>query len=253
MRLQTRDKKILDYMRQFRCLTTAQTATLFIMNLKVCQRRLRALCKGGYLDKRPIPSTTGHSPNLFYLGKEGLSLLKVRALRPRFGLLFSHQMKNSDLLINVFNAFRDSFIKVSILPEHLIKKAQLDVIPDGAFSLTKNKKNVLFLLENDSTETEITKSSLYHMDIETKVMRYIDLFRSNDVEFYNNYFKCKFQRFRVLVIVSTQKRFKAVKSLVKEYDEHGFAWITTLEKFSKNPCGNIWQVQATEKADLSIV
>ena len=251
MRLMERDREILKYVYQFRCLTTEQIANLFSLNIKVCQRRLRVLCKAGYLDKRLIPSTKT-CPNLFYLGKEGLFLLKVRALRPRFGLLFSHQQKNSDLLIRVFNASRDFFVKCEILPEHLIKKAELDVIPDGAFCLAKNKKNALFLIENDSTETEITKSSLYHMDIETKIMRYIDLFRNNDIEFYNNYFKCKFQRFRVLVIVSTSKRFKAINSLVKEYDEHGFIWITDLKQFNENPCGNIWHAPGVNKAGLAI-
>ena len=252
MRLMKRDEKILKYICNFRCLTTEQIRILFGMNIKVCQRRLRALCKGGYLNKRSIPSTTGNSPNLFYLGKEALFFLKVRALRPRFGLQFTHMQMNTDLLLNVFCSFRDSSVQCEILPEHLIKKAELDVIPDGAFCLTKQHQSILLLLENDSPETEIVKSSIYHPDIETKILKYIEMFRDNDVEFYDKYFKRDFLRFRLLVIVSTSKRFKAVKNLIKEYDEHGFAWITTLEKFNQNPCGDIWQVPATDKTGLAI-
>lgn len=253
MRLMERDKEILEYVCKFRCLTTEQITHLFGMNIKVCQRRLRVLCKGGYLNKRSIPSTAGNSPNLFYLGKAGLSLLGVRALKPRFGMQFTHMQMNTDLLLKIFCSFRDSSIEVNILPEHVIKKQELDIVPDGAFCLTKQHQSVLLLLENDSPETEIVKSSLYHPDIETKILKYIQMFRDNDVGFYNKYFKRDFLRFRLFVIVSTSKRFKAIKSLVKEYDEHGFVWITTLKKFNQNPCGDIWQVPATEKADLSII
>lgn len=253
MRLQTRDKEILEYICKFRCLTTQQIGNLFNINIKVCQRRLRVLCKAGYLNKRPIPSTAGNSPNLFYLGKEGLFLLKVRALRPRFGLLFSHQQKNSTLLINMFNSVRNSFVKCELLPEHLIRrKGELEIIPDGAFKLSKNGKGALLLIEND-LDTEIIKSTMYHPDIETKILKYIEMFRNNDVEFYNNYFKCRFQRFRVLIIVSTSKRFKAINSLIKEYDENGFILISDFTKFNENPCVNIWQAPGVNKTDLSIV
>lgn len=239
----------------FQCLTTAQIAMLLDFETKLCQRRLRRLFSAGYLDRASIPSINiGRSPNLFFLGNQASLLLDVPISRPRLnnGNL-SHQQKNSDLMIQIFLACKSANIQIELLPEHSIRTAgKSEIIPDGAFMLKKGDKQAVFILEN-CAGTEIVKSPTYNQDIETKIVKYVELFKNNEIQFYENYFDCKFNRFRLLFIANSPQRLSAISKVVKVHDSYGFINLATISEFNqKGVLANIWNV-ANNQANVSIV
>lgn len=256
MRLVERDIELFRQLNLFGCMTTLQIAKLFGMHIKICQRRLRKLKRVGYLESRPIPSTKpGKSQNIFYLDFKAASLLNAQAIKPKFTLQLSHQQNNTNLMIEIIHSFNESEIKCEIVPEHYMRTANhgAEIIPDGSFMLEKDEKKALFLLENCSG-TEIIKSPTLNNDIETKIIKFADLFESNNLEFYEKYFGNSLNRFRLLYITNSKARLSAISSLVIEHDKHGFIWLTTLPEFlKKGILGNIWQSPSLRKNNLSII
>ena len=252
-----RDKVLLNTVSNFQCMTTLQISRYFGMNIKVCQRRLRILCKVGYLQKILIPSIkSGRSPYLYYLGHNGASLLNVTASKPRLTLQLSHQQKNTDVLINIFLRYKESpTIKMNYLTEHIIRSSNPEniIIPDGAFTLKREDKSALFLLEN-CVGTEIINSPTYNQDIESKFIRYTEKFTNNDIQFYSNYLSETFKRFRVLYITNTERRLDSISKIASKHDQHGFIWLSTLSKLKKQGIdSNIWYVPANGNLNVSIV
>jgi len=257
MRIQERDKKILEYVYSFQCGNSSQIAKLFFnKSIKLTQRRLRILCKAGYLQKMPIPSIKpGKSPYLYYLGNHGASLLNAPISKPRFTLQLTHQQKNTDLMIEIILSFISTNVQCDVLSEHLIRisKEGNTLIPDGSFVLTKNNKHALFFLENCSG-TEIIKSPSLNKDIESKIINYVEMFKDNDIQFYEDCFSCSFNRFRMLFIANNAQRLSAISNIVKDNDSSGFIWLTTLNQFMKHGVdGNIWYVPVHGKVNLSII
>lgn len=254
MRIQERDREILKDISMFQCLTSYQTARLYNMNLKVCQRRLRKLCKNDYLRKLPIPSIkSGRSPYLYYLGEKGASLFNISTSKPRLTLQLSHQIKNTDIIVDVKCSFKNTNIYCDILPEHLIRKEQLELIPDCALKISRNNKNALFLLEI-CQGTETAKSLSLNEDIESKICRYADFFEQNYMQFYENYFGCKFKRFRLLFIANSNQRLTSIKRIIAEHDSYGFVLISTIKELKVNGIlGKIWHVPALNHPNISII
>lgn len=243
MRIVQRDLDILDFISKFGCLTTMQIAELFNLNIKVCQRRLRKIAENDYIRNIPIPSVkTGRCPYLWYLGSRGADFFNVPVSKPRLTISLSHQINNSSILIKILNSL-DSDIRCEIMPEHLIRTAQQEIIPDAAFMLKKNEKRALFLLENFSGRTEIIRSHALNEDIENKIIRYVELFVNNEVGFYEKYFGCSFNRFRLLFLVANHVRLNSISSIVEEHDDYGFNWISQLkELYQKGILAKIWYV-----------
>lgn len=253
MKITGRDKAIIKKVAMYQCLTTSQVQRLYFDGLKNCQRRLRLLAKAGFLSFIPVPSVKPGKPeNLYYLGNKGSELLNFPASKPRFTRGLTHQQKNTDLLIDIELAFRQTDIDCKIMPEHLIRIAgNQQIIPDGVIMLTRNN-SVLFMLENDCS-TEPLRSS-QHNDLEAKLASYFTLFTDNNVVLYNRFFHKSFNRFRLLLVADNNTRFKAVSELVVSYDKHNFMFLTTLAKFKKyGITGNIWNLPAQDKSELSII
>jgi hypothetical protein len=257
MQITKRDIKIFELLYLFQCLQVLQIAKLFRMNIKVCQRRLRKLCISGYLQKRIVPSTMpGASPLLYYLGAHGASLLGVAISTPRFTRQLSHQQKSSDIMIDMFLAFQEAGdIEFRLLPEHIIRISNQHngVIPDGSFTLQKGDKCALYLIENCSG-TEIIQSPSYNEDIESKIVRYSEIFKNNEIQYYSNYYEYTFNRFRLLYINNSEKRLESISKIVAEHDKHGFILLTTLQKLKQHGVdASIWFVPATGELNQKIV
>ena len=257
MRITERDNELIRIVAEFSCMTSVQISKYFEMNMKVCQRRLRKLHSAGYLQRRLVPSTMpGASPLLYFLGLHGASLLGVPISRPRLNRHFTHMQQCTDIMIDMFLSFeRADDIKFKLLPEHYIRSANQHngTIPDGSFSLNKDEKSALFLIEYDA-ETEILKSPTHNEDIQSKICRHVEMFKSNSIQYYSNYFENAFKRFRLLYITNSQKRLNSISKIVAEHDEHGFILLTTLPKLLKhgvNAC--IWFGPATGEIDQTII
>ena len=119
--------------------------------------------------------------------------------------------------------------------------------------LTKEKKTALFLLES-CMGTEIIRSPSFCEDIESKLIRYCEIFTNNQIRFFENFFGSIFTRFRLLYITNNAQRLSALYRIISEHDKWGFIWLTTLNDINKKGItGNIWHVAAHNKYNLSIV
>ena len=257
MRITERDRELIRIIAEFSCMTSVQISKYFEMNIKVCQRRLRKLHKSGYLQKRLVPSTTpGASPLLYFLGQHGVALLGMPISRPRLNRHFTHMQQCTDIMLDIFLSFQKvGDIKFRLLPEHIIRSENQHngTIPDGSFSLNKEDKSALFLIEYDA-ETEILKSPTHNEDIESKIIRHVEIFKNNSIQFYSNYYEHAFQRFRLLYLTNTEKRLNSISKIVAEHDKYGFFLITTLTKLRKNGVDDsIWFVPATGEVEQKIV
>lgn len=258
MIIQTRDIRILEEVNRFGCLTTAQISALFCLHLKVSQRRLRKLLQKDYLRKVSVPTIkSGRSPYLFYLGSKGAELLDSAINKPRLTLSLSHQIKNSDILIRILLDLKDSCFECEVMPEHLIRMAnsQAEIIQDGAFVLRDKEsgKSCLFFLENCSG-TIAVKSPTYNSDIESRFLSYVEVFTDNDIALFENFFCCSFNRFRLLYITNNAQRLSALYRIISEHDKWGFIWLASLNDINKKGiAGNIWNVAAHNKSNLSIL
>ena len=159
-------------------------------------------------------------------------------------------------MIDIFLSFQEADeIKFRLLPERIIRSANQHngTISDGSFSLQKDKKSALFFIENCSG-TEILRSPTYNEDIESKIIRYVDLFENNDIPFYSNYFECTFNRFRLLYLTNNEKRIETISKIVAEHDKHGFILLTTLPTLQKHGVdASIWFVPATGEIEQKII
>lgn len=249
-----RDMDIIRTIGKFQCLRTEQICRLFFPSLKVAQRRLRMLSKYDCIKALPVANIRPGKPEyLYYLSDKGAEMFNISASKPRFTRQLSHQQKNTELLIDIELSFRDTKIDYKVLPEHLIRIAgQQSLISDGAFTLSRDKNTVLFMLENDcATEPLI---SAFHNDLEAKIAKYIEMFKNNQIKMYNLFFRAEFNRFQLLFVASNFSRMKAVSRLIEKYDEHGFMLLTTLHDFQKSGVkGNIWNIPAKNKFKTSII
>ena len=255
MRLVNRDLALLKVLHFFKCMTIIQITTHLAWHKKLCQRRTRKLCQADYLRKVPVPTTKpGRSPSLFYLGERGALLLGVQSNKPRLTLELTHQMKNTDLMIQIMGEFKNSDIKCEALSEHLIRSLnpEADSYPDGSFILRKRDKNALFVLEN-CAGTEIIKSPSNNQDIEIKMINYTDMYRSGDIGFYEQYFGLEFNRFRLLYITNNIQRLNSISPIVAEHDKHGFIWLTSMPEILKGISAPIWHIPTTNQFNQSIV
>jgi len=253
MKLQDRDKQILKELFRFGCLTTHQIAQLFELNIKIAQRRLRIIKNEDYVRKMSIPTKEGKSPYLFYPGKKAENIFQITSSKPRLTTQLTHQQKNTDILIKIKKSFKNTDIECNLLPEHIIRTAKQQLIPDGAVKLTRNNQSALFFVENCSG-TETIKSPKYNEDIENKIIQYTTKFQDNQIDIYNQLLEYNFLRFKLLYITNSTRRLDSISEIIKKHDQHGFIYITTIKAFYKNNIFSpIWTIPATNNPSASII
>jgi hypothetical protein len=220
----------------FQCLTKEDIHKLLFSECskKNCERRLCKLAEASYLERLKIPNVNpGRAPFLYYLGPKA-EIYGFAGTKPRLTRQWTHQMKNSRLMIEFIISAREAGIDCEILPEHLIRASSQMIIPDGAILLKRESRSALFLIEN-CAGTEIIKSDSFHED-----------------EFYEDFFERKLERFRVLYIANNQYRLNSIAEVAKRYNEHGFIWFATMNEFlRKGVAGKIWTVPTKEKTEFN--
>ena len=255
MRLQERDKQILSYISRFHCLSSLHISALFGMHIKASQRRLRKLVESGYLDFVRLASVSaGKSPHLFFLSEQCAKSFDVNFKKPRVSVKLGHQNQNSQILVDIYAAFKGGNIECDIMPEHILRQ-RFKIIPDASFMLKRNGKQALFLMELCSG-TEIIASPSYYNDIEKKLISYIGFFQDGDMKEYDELFNSslKFNRFRLLFVANNVQRQKAISKIISKHDHDGFIWITTMPQLNQSGIrGSIWSVPGANETGKAIV
>jgi hypothetical protein len=78
-------------------------------------------------------------------------------------------------------------------------------------------------------------------DVRQKIINYQNLFRENHYKRYEKIFNAHFSGFRLLFLVNTLVRMKALSDLVQQMPPSDFIWVTDQEQmFSNGLSAEIW-------------
>ena len=118
-----------------------------------------------------------------------------------------------------------------------------EFIPDCVFTITnvELKKSLLFFLEVDMGTETIASSKRDLKDIRQKIVNYQALFRTGQYKRYEKILKAHVNGFRLLFLVNSPARHKALCRLVREMPPSDFIWLTDQDSmFSNGLSANIW-------------
>jgi hypothetical protein len=118
-----------------------------------------------------------------------------------------------------------------------------EFIPDGVFTITnvELKNSLLFFLEVDMGTETIASSKRDLKDIRQKIVNYQALFHTGQYKQYEKILKAQINGFRLLFLVNSHARHKALCRLVREMPPSDFIWLTDQDSmFSNGLSANIW-------------
>jgi hypothetical protein len=119
----------------------------------------------------------------------------------------------------------------------------ITMIPDGVFVITDEEpeKSLLFFLEVDMGTETLQSTKQTAGDVRQKIINYQNLFRENHYKRYEKIFNAHFSGFRLLFLVNTLVRMKALSDLVQQMPPSDFIWVTDQEQmFSNGLSAEIW-------------
>lgn len=267
MRLTDRDKRIVQWIYQFRFLTRDQIKLLEFSkgSMTACQRRLSLLFHNGYLSaiQKPVLNAYGSSKRAYCLSKKGKELISFtndgketadikwneKSNKIEFYFL-EHILAINDVRIAFTNAALNSDYEVNWIPEWEIKAMKekvndpensgktLPITPDSFFALTGKDKKACYFLEVDRA----TESNRRWRD---KIRGYVEYVNSGSY-----YEKFKSKALRVLTVTTTPERMANLINTTKTVDNAYFFLFTTFSEVQENNpiFGNTWQ--STEKEGL---
>lgn len=268
----TRFKKIMRAFANYRILTTSQINELDFINIKTCQRWLRAKVRQGYLSWFPCPlmGQTGRSERVYYLNPKRAS--EIRALLqlpqdhtlttrpPSNSVKIDHHLKISGFIIALTCGLGQKY-SFECIPEYgkgnlktlkpkekyisdrvtLLIPPFKDVtfIPDAVFTITNclSGQKALFFLEIDNGTESV-------MSLKNKILAYTSYARGR-FQRYCEEFSYSFKGFRVLIVTAGQTRLRHLLLLAKEFNS--IFWLTTFDKIIPSTILNpIWIIAGTE-------
>jgi hypothetical protein len=254
------DFDILLKLSYYRFLTVKQLSFLCHRATQIIRRRLRSL-EGRHLVLmwgKSYGKGKGRPENVAIPTKRCFDLLS------RDGHLPGHitpdadtppnpALIDHDLLLNWFiiHLLALDRKKSGLVTDHRIGRPTMDenaggtdkIIPDAVFTITHKEadKTLLFFVEVDMGTETIASANRNHKDIRQKVVKYQNLFRSNDYKHFESVFSSELNGFRLLFLSNTVSRMKSLCSFVKNMPPSNFIWIMDQDQmFRKGLFGNIW-------------
>jgi len=255
LQLQKRDKSIITAVYQHRYLTRSQIQRLFRMKCVTrINIRLRKLFDHNFLDRHFRPTVTGSSQAVYFLGKNGISIvtntLKIddkKIWRRRRSDLavkdisLDHNLQVNNFRINLARSIENNhrFELVKWLdardceyksdPLQRGKRIITSLRPDGYFELLYQKEKYAFFVEIDLSTSNYAK-------LRSKFERYI-VFAKKQL------YKKKYKRelFYVLVATNSKSRAEKLHRLAGKLKPEMF-WFATLQEIEHDILfGPIWR------------
>ena len=241
--LQARDIEIIKVTYSYRLITREQLQTIIGFS---CTRRmnirLRKLYDNRYLGRSPMPTISGSSKAIYFLGPKGTDIItkelgediglvkkKTRKINQLKELFLQHTLELNDVRIAINREVkRDPEIASEIwINDNECEQSYPVIIqgkecekkfrPDGYFRLLYQGKLHSFFLELDRSTMTLNR-------FKKKVDTYFEFAR---LGYYQRRFGVKY--FRVLVVVPTKTRLNNLKKTVESVTDKVF-WFTTLEE-----------------------
>ena len=127
--LTERDKKIIEFIKDFKCATTSTISDIYFPSLRTAQRRLKYLCEHGHIKSYQESITL---EKIHYIGK-----------RPT-------QLKHSLILSSFIAQIKKANIEIL---KYKVQFRLSNTIPDCLLVLRYNNKNYIYLVECENTKT----------------------------------------------------------------------------------------------------
>jgi hypothetical protein len=113
--------------------------------------------------------------------------------------------------------------------------------PDAAAAITDTERSmtVPFFLEVDMGTETMTGTGVG--EVEGKILRYQEYFRSNGYKRYEKFLATELCGFRLLFVTNCPQRMDSLCSIVRAMPPSGFMWVTCQAKmFAEGISGKIW-------------
>jgi DNA-binding MarR family transcriptional regulator len=269
------DIKLLSHIAEYKLLTVKQLSAITQRTLQVVRRRLRNLENEHFIKRkeRGFGSGRGRRENIIIMTQKGLELLRHKEIlsahakyitdKSRESIFIDHDILINWVFIHLLQVARDNShfvirhfttsshdLKMGdadnpLIQEHLAtddtSENPLTMIPDGVFTISHQKKTILFFLEVDMGTETLASIQQEPGDVRQKIINYQSLFRSNSYKRYEKIFNAKIKGFRLLFLSNTFSRMKQLCNLTQQMPPSDFIWITDQKKmFSRGISAEIW-------------
>ena len=219
IRLWKRDYEIIEAVGQG-LHTTSQIAALYFPSAKKASERMKLLLESGFVSRfaKPVLGVRG-KPEFVYCAKG-------RSMKRNYATVF-HALAVSEFKVQFLSWLKASgFLGAFLYPMQLQNKLrESELIPDGIFTIEKEKR-LLFFLEIDLGSESLSASNGYAFT--AKLDDYSDYF---DDAGYKKDFEWlgSFKGFRALVVFDSEKRLGNFQSIAMD-KKADFALMTTWER-----------------------
>ena len=258
-----------------RMLTLSQLAILGSRSKRSARRRMQELCESGHIESLPVKTGTGPDrPETVYgLGQTGYSLLKSEETLST--ALAFEQISGRPLLAQAAHQIVLNWCRIHLL--HLTKvfpRVSVEFVscnspfaldtdngyalvrdsvsetdgedsawftPDAAMAITDLDRSVTvpFFLEVDMGTETLSGSG--PNDIEGKILRYQQYFRSSGYKRYEQIWGSELQGFRLLFVANTPERADSLGSFVQTMPPSDFVWLTDqASMYEEGISGKVW-------------
>ena len=232
VRLWGRDQRILEDLKHG-FYSLSQIARLHFTTRKKAAERMKLLADGNFVKRFPnplFPEKHGKAEFIYYD--------KNRRL-PRGYRWLSHSLCTTEFKVHLFTWLRSTpdlagvFFHASQIPRLLDGNLR----PDGAFTLEKDEKKLLYFLEVDSGSESLRSSSGY--EVTEKLDLYGDYF---DTAEYQRDFRWlgEFRGFRVTILFTSEERLRHFQVITQARDAD-FVLLSTMELLEEQGfSGGVW-------------
>jgi len=257
----SRELDVLTSLAEYGCLSVPQLAALHFTSLQMARRERNNLSRQRLVEliQRDYGKSRGRPEQVLALSEKGVERLRTEAilssaadLRQMHGQRpgsIEHRLLLNWVCIHVRNLGVSGELETDFLLPHSDRLARsagnapslsekvtsgrhdaqpISLFPDGVFCLksARQGKALLFILEVDMGTEAISSTKGDLKDFRQKIDRYQSYFRTGGYKRYENYWRCAFGGFRLLVVTSTTERMRALCRLVERTTPSGFIWLT---------------------------
>jgi hypothetical protein len=117
------------------------------------------------------------------------------------------------------------------------------LIPDGVLSITHSERDkaLLCFLEVDRGTESVGSPKHGSRYFSEKIVNYQAYFRSGKYKRYEKTWKCRFNGFRLLILVNTRTRLASLSRLAQQMPPCDFVWLTEQKRmFEQGIPAEIW-------------
>lgn len=268
-----KDWELLRFIDNFKILTVSQLSALSQRSHQVIRRRLRTLGEQGFIltQHRTYGNRRGRPEDIILLSDMGYAArhkqasqnVKSRRNEKRdTPVLVDHELLVNWFIIHLIQIesqipqLSAQYITLHFsttengFPTEHMTRIQLredgdivEFIPDGiiAVSDSVSKKTLLFFLEVDMGTETLASPARGLKDVRQKIVNYQNLFRSGRYKRYEQYFGSRLNGFRLLFVVHSPPRLRALCRLTVSMPPYDFIWLSDWNRLlSSGLIDKIW-------------